>query len=207
MIDDRDLFILIKQGDKKSFETLFRKYYAPLCHFSRKYVKDKDDCEEIVQGFFMKIWDKRGDLDITTSVKNYLLSSIRNRCLNYIKHEKIKLGYQAEVMKNPNGQIDTTNFIMEVDLIERIDQSIASLPARRREIFVMSREQGLKYREIADQLGISIKTVETQMGQALKELRENLKEYKRLLISFLWVQNSQSSQGNPTKECLLIESR
>jgi RNA polymerase sigma-70 factor (ECF subfamily) len=207
MTDDRNLFILIKQNDQKSFEVLFRTYYAPLCQFSRKYVKDKDDCEEIVQGFFLKIWDKREELEITSSVKNYLFSSIRNRCLNYIKHEKIKIEYQSEIMKNPDMQIDTTNFIMEVDLIDRIDQSIAALPARRREIFLMSREHGLKYREIADQLGISIKTVETQMGQALKELRENLKEYKRLLISFLWIQKIKAYQGNLANECLICESR
>jgi RNA polymerase sigma-70 factor (ECF subfamily) len=207
MTNDRNLFLQIKQGDKKSFETLFRTYYAPLCQFSRKYVKDKDDCEEIVQGFFLKLWDKREELDINLSVKNYLFSSIRNRCLNYIKHEKIKFEYQSEMMKNPDGQIDTTNFIMEVDLIDRIDQSIAALPARRREIFVLSREHGLKYREIADQLGISIKTVETQMGQALKELRENLKEYKRLLISFFWIQNRNPYQGKLAIECQTCESR
>jgi RNA polymerase sigma-70 factor, ECF subfamily len=96
---------------------------------------------------------------------------------------------------------------MEVDLIDRIDQSIAALPARRREIFVLSREHGLKYREIADQLGISIKTVETQMGQALKELRENLKEYQRLLISFFWVQNRNPYQGKLAIECQTCESR
>jgi RNA polymerase sigma-70 factor, ECF subfamily len=207
MTDDRNLFLQIKQSDKKSFEILFRTYYAPLCQFSRKYVKDKDDCEEIVQGFFMKLWDKRVELDINASVKNYLFSSIRNRCLNYIKHEKIKMEYQSDMMKNPDGQIDTTNFIMEVDLIDRIDQSIAALPARRREIFVLSREHGLKYREIADQLGISIKTVETQMGQALKELREKLKDYQRLLISFLLIQNTKVYQGNWANECLINESR
>jgi RNA polymerase sigma-70 factor, ECF subfamily len=207
MIDDRNLFLLIKQSDKKSFEILFRIYYAPLCSFSHKYVKDKDDCEEIVQGFFLKLWDKREELDINLSVKNYLFSSIRNRCLNYIKHEKIKLEYQSDMMKNPDGQIDTTNFIMEVDLIDRIDQSIAALPARRREIFVLSREHGLKYREIADQLGISIKTVETQMGQALKELREKLKDYQRLLISFLLIQKTKVYQGNWANECLINESR
>jgi len=207
MTDDRNLFLQIKQSDKKSFETLFRAYYAPLCQFSRKYVYDKDDCEEIVQGFFLKLWDKREELDINLSVKNYLFSSIRNRCLNHIKHEKIKLEYQSEILKNPNGQIDTTNFIMEVDLIDRIDQSIAALPARRREIFVLSREHGLKYREIADQLGISIKTVETQMGQALKELRENLKEYQRLLISFLWIQKTKLYQGKCANDCQICESR
>jgi RNA polymerase sigma-70 factor, ECF subfamily len=207
MNDDRNLFLLIKQSDKKSYEILFRAYYAPLCQFSRKFVKDKDDCEEIVQGFFMKLWDKREELDINASVKNYLYSSIRNRCLNYIKHEKIKLEYQSEITKNPDSQFDTTNFIMEVDLIERIDQSIAALPDRRREIFVLSREHGLKYREIADQLGISIKTVETQMGQALKELREKLKDYQRLLISFFWIQKVKSNQGNWTNECPICESR
>jgi RNA polymerase sigma-70 factor (ECF subfamily) len=207
MTDDRNLFLLIKQSDKKSYEILFRSYYALLCQFSRKYVKDKDDCEEIVQGFFMKLWDKREELDINASVKNYLFSSIRNRCLNYIKHEKIKLEYQSEIIKNPDSQFDTTNFIMEVDLIERIDQSIAALPDRRREIFVLSREHGLKYREIADQLGISIKTVETQMGQALKELREKLKDYQRLLISFFWIQKVKANQGNWTNECPICESR
>jgi len=207
MIDERNLFLQIKQSDKKSFEILFRTYYAPLCHFSRKYINDKDDCEEIVQGFFLRLWDKREELDINASVKNYIFSSIRNRCLNYIKHEKIKLEYQSDFMKNPDGQIDTTNLIMEVNLIERIDQSIAALPARRREIFVMSREHGLKYREIADQLGISIKTVETQMGQALKELREKLKDYQQLLISFLLIQNLSAYQGKRAYKCLIDESR
>jgi RNA polymerase sigma-70 factor (ECF subfamily) len=84
---------------------------------------------------------------------------------------------------------------MEVDLVEKIERSIAALPDRRREIFTLSREQGLKYREIAEKLGISIKTVETQMGQALKDLRENLKEYQQLLVSFFWTMNSNVYQG------------
>jgi len=195
MPNDNDLFIAIRQGNKKSFETLFRAYYAPLCAFSRKYVKDPDDCEEIVQGFFLKLWDKREELEITLSVKNYLFSSIRNRCLNHIKHEKIKQEYNAEILSNTENRIESSNFIMEVDLVKKIDQSIAALPDRRREIFILSREQGLKYREIADKLGISIKTVETQMGQALKELRENLKEYRQMILSFLWVTAPSLNQG------------
>jgi len=187
MINDQELFLRIRQGDKKSFEVLFKTYYASLCHFSRSFIKDQDDCEEVVQDFFLKLWEKREELDINTSVKSYLFSAIRNRCLNYIKHSKIKLEYQLEVLKNPESDIDTSNYFMEIDLVEKIDKSIAALPDRRREIFILSREQGLKYREIADQLGISIKTVETQMGQALKDLREKLKEYKNLLVSFLLI--------------------
>jgi len=195
MSNDHELFLQIRQGNKKSFETLFRAYYATLCAFSRKYVKDPDDCEEIVQGFFLKLWDKREELEINLSVKNYLFSSIRNRCLNHIKHEKIKQEYSTEILGNPTASIDTTNFIMEVDLVEKIERSIAALPDRRREIFTLSREQGLKYREIAEKLGISIKTVETQMGQALKDLRENLKEYQQLLVSFFWTMSIKVYQG------------
>jgi len=185
METDTNLFQLIKQGNKQSFEQLFRSYYSPLCLFARKYIKDPDDCEEEVQAFFMKLWDKREEIDITTSVKSYLFSSVRNRCLNYIKHQKIRHEYQSEIMSTTSESDFSSNYFMEIDLIEKIDKSIASLPDRRREIFLLSREQGLKYREIADQLDISIKTVETQMGQALKDLREKLKEYRHLLITLL----------------------
>jgi RNA polymerase sigma-70 factor (ECF subfamily) len=187
MLNDRELFLQIKQGNKKSFEELFMAYYAPLCAFARKYIKDADECEEIVQGFFTRLWDKRDDLEINLSVKNYLFSSVRNRCINYLKHSKIKVEYQNDFLKSTDTQSDFSDAMLEIDLVEKIEKSIAELPQRRREIFVLSREKGLKYREIADELGISIKTVEAQMGQALKDLRDSLKEYRQLLISFLFV--------------------
>jgi RNA polymerase sigma-70 factor, ECF subfamily len=189
MLSDRELFEQIKKGDKKSFETLFKTFYAPLCLFARNYIHDKDDCEEIVQGFFTKLWDKREHLDINSSVKNYLFSSVRNRCFNFLKHEKIKLEYQTETLYETDHNIDSSNFMMEVDLLEKVGKSIANLPARRREIFVLSREHGLKYREIAEKMGISIKTVETQMGHALKDLRNELKDYRNLFITFLFSSN------------------
>ncbi len=198
MTDDHDLFIKIKQGDKHSFETLFRSYYSPLCVFSRRYIKDRDDCEEVVQSFFLKLWEKRDEIDINTSIKNYIFSSVRNRCLNFIKHQKITHEYQTEILKNPENNIDYSGYFVEVDLQRKIDESISALSDRRKEIFLMSREQGLKYREIADQLGISIKTVETQMGQALKELREKLKEYKNLIITFFLFRNINSIRVSPS---------
>ena len=185
MENDKNLFLQINQGNKQGFELLFKTYYAPLTLFARSYIPDQDDCEEIVQDFFLKLWENRTRITITLSVKSYLFSSIRNRCLNYIKHQKIKQGYQLEMMNAPFDERQTANYFMEIDLIEKINNCIEALPSRRKEIFLLSREHGLKYREIADQLGISIKTVETQMGQALKELRENLKDFKHLLISFL----------------------
>jgi RNA polymerase sigma-70 factor, ECF subfamily len=168
-----------------SFERLFRQYYAPLCLFARRFVSDRDDCEEIVQGFFTSLWEKREAISITTSVKSYLFGSVRNRCLNHIKHQKIKQEYANERLSHPDEELDYSKYYLEIDLQQKIEKSIEALPPRRREIFILNREQGLKYREIADQLGISVKTVETQMGQALKELREQLKEIHRLIITFL----------------------
>ena len=199
MENDKNLFIQINKGNKQSFEQLFKLYYAPLILFAKSYIGDEDECEELVQGFFLKLWEDRRKINITTSVKSYLFSSVRNRCLNLIKHQKIKQAYQQQMMSAPAEENQASNFFLEPDLMEKINQSIDSLPPRRREIFILSREHGLKYREIAEQLNISIKTVETQMGQALKDLREQLKDYKQLLISFfIAIQSSQLRVTVPT---------
>ncbi|MDA3929259.1 MAG: RNA polymerase sigma-70 factor [Prolixibacteraceae bacterium] len=187
MENEKNLFNQIQKGDQQSFELLFKTYYAPLCLFAHKYIYDQDECEEVVQAFFLKLWESRKTINITTSVKSYLYSSVRNRCLNYIKHLKIKQEYQSEMVNSPAKNNFDSNTFLEIDLIEKINQCIDSLPPRRKEIFILSREHGLKYREIAEQLGLSIKTVEAQMGQALKDLREQLKDYKQLLISFLLI--------------------
>lgn len=185
MNNDQQLFSKIQDGDKKSFELLFKTYYAPLCLFVRQYISDLDEGEEIVQGFFLKLWEDRNKIIIATTVRSYLYGAIKNRCLNYIKHQKIKQQHVSEVLNTNASEKHASNFFMEVDLMKKIEASIDSLPPRRKEIFVLSREQGLKYREIAEKLGISIKTVEAQMGQALKDLREKLKDYKQLLVSFI----------------------
>lgn len=186
---DNNLFHQIKHGDKQSFELLFKSHYAPLCSFANNYIKDKDDCEEIVQTFFLKLWERKSEIDINTSIKNYMFSSVRNSCLNYIKHQKIKASYQTEILYTNNLNDNIYENFLEVDLIHKIEKIIAELPDKRREIFILSREQGLKYREIADKLQISIKTVETQMGHALKDLRDKLKDYQSILITFFIIGN------------------
>lgn len=159
-------------------------YYAPLCLFAQKYLHDADESEEVVQAFFLKLWEDRSKIEITISLKSYLFGAVRNRCLNFIKHQKIKQDYETEVVNSISAENYAANSFLEVDLLKKIEESINALPPRRREIFILSREHGLKYREIAEKMNISVKTVEAQMGQALKDLRENLKVYKQLLISF-----------------------
>lgn len=203
MINDNELFEQIKGNNKQSFERLFRSYYAPLCLFAKRYVADSEDSEEIVQNFFFNLWERRASININTSVKNYLFSSIRNRCLNHIKHSKIKLEYQSETIRLMENSASGNFDYPEIDLMEKISSSIEALPKRRREIFKMSREEGLKYQEIADHLEISVKTVEVHMGLALKSLRESLKVYKQFFVSlFIFLQGE--NKGNDANNCQMI---
>lgn len=179
--DENKLFLSIREGDQQAFEQVFRKYYKYLCAFAARMLGDADSAEEIVQDFFVRLWEKREQLSIDTALKSYLFRSVRNSCLNYLKHEKVKDQYARNCAEEA-GKQDFDDCFMEVGLEQDIRKTIDALPPRRREIFILSREEGLKYKEIAEHLQISVKTVEAQMGQAIRFLRENLKKYKGLVF-------------------------
>ncbi len=185
-LTDKELCLLVKEGDEKAFETLFHRYYPSLCLLARQYVDDDEKAEEVVQDIFVKIWSKRKELSIETSFKQYLLRSVKNQCINQLQHLKIRQKH-AQKVKDDSKENNGTTFFIEFGLAEKIEASIDSLPEKRKEIFKLSREDGLKYREIAEQLGISVKTVEAQMGLALKQLREMLKDYKDYLVGLMMI--------------------
>jgi RNA polymerase sigma-70 factor (ECF subfamily) len=185
--EDKDLYLKLKVGDEQAYQVLFRKYYSALCSFAFQFLKNRELAEETAQDLFVKIWEKRVSLNIETSVKHYFFRSIRNHCLNHIQHEKIKKQYESKMLEKANQEINPEHFYIEVDLIEKIERSIKSLPPKRQEIFRLSREQGLKYQEIADTLKISIKTVEAQMGLALKHLHVELKDFSNHLTALLFI--------------------
>lgn len=195
--DDKELYLLLKEGDERAFKALFQKYYSAMCHFARQFLNDSELAEETVQELFVRIWEKRSSLNIETSVKHYFFRSVRNQCLNQIQHQKIRKQYSNMVLESTHQNIDPDQYYIEVDLIKRIEKSIASLPAKRQEIFRLSREQGLKYKEIAEELNISIKTVEAQMGLALKYLRDDLKEFSNHLVTLflLFKKSCTSNRG------------
>jgi len=178
------LFERLKNGDEKAFEILFHKYYSYLCSFASKIISDDPAAEEIVQDFFVKIWEKRNQLKIETSLKNYLFRSVKNLCINYIQHNKIKSRYAQNVISNQENHYSDDDSFPEIELFEKIEESINSLPEKRKEIFRLSRQDGLKYHEIADKLNISVKTVETQISLALKTLRDKLKNYSTFFKFF-----------------------
>jgi RNA polymerase sigma-70 factor (ECF subfamily) len=187
LTEDNELFLKIKAGDEQAFQALFRKYYSAMCHFARQFLNDSELAEETVQDMFVKIWEKRDMLNIDSSVKHYLFRSVRNHCLNQIQHDKIKKQYATMVLESAHQEINGDQYFLEVDLIQRIEKSIDSLPPKRKEIFRLSREQGMKYKEIAETLNISVKTVEAQMGLALKHLREELKDFSNHLITMFMI--------------------
>ncbi len=142
--------------------------------------------KEIVQVSFINLWEKRQSIDISKSVKSYLTTSIRNKCLNYLRDTK---KFDTDIILS-DVLFQEVNFeqgdkLIEKELNNKITKAIDELPEKCKEIFQLNRFENLKYKEIANKLDISVKTVETQMSKALKHLREKLKDYLVLLIALL----------------------
>lgn len=147
--------------------------------YAARFMDTRADAEEIVQDVFVKFWEKCSSLSPDSSIKSYLYRSVHNSCLNAIKHEKVKDGYKQHVIQFLESSYQDDVEFNDPDVIRnRIHGEIDKLPPRCSEIFKLSRFEGLKYQEIADHLGISVKTVEVQMGKALKVLRESLHDLK-----------------------------
>ena len=172
--------------DKRAFEELFRSFFPSLVFFAQKFVPDQDTAKEIVHNVFINLWEKRRQVDSTSSLKSYLFTSVHNRCLNYIRDQK-KFDKDETIFQ----RLDSSDFTDGVDRLEtqeleqRIYDALQALPEKCREVFMLNRFEGLKYAEIGEKLGISVKTVETQMSKALKILREKLIDYLGLIILFM----------------------
>jgi len=164
--------------DLKSFESIFREYYQMLCSYAYRFVNDTDTAEEIVQELFYKLWEKRSELQVNSSIKSYLFSAVHNRCLKFIEHRNVEAKYRNYYLLH-GSEIDyeqqNSSNVRELQGI--IERTLDSLPERCSRIFRLNRFEGLKYNEIAVKLSISVKTVEANMGKALKLLRRNLKHY------------------------------
>lgn len=173
--DEPGSFSLI---DLRSFESIFRQYYQMLCSYAYRFLKDTDLAEEIVQELFYKLWEKRSEIQVTSSLKSYLFSAVHNRCLKFIEHRNVEAKYRNYYLLHgsevDNQQQNSSNARELQGIIER---TLDALPERCSRIFRLNRFEGLKYNEIAVKLSISVKTVEANMGKALKLLRKNLKNY------------------------------
>jgi RNA polymerase sigma-70 factor (ECF subfamily) len=177
-LPEQEQFEALSAGDITAFEMYFKNFYQPLCNYAFTFLQDKEESEEIVQTTFLSVWEKRKNLSIHTSIKAYLYAMVRNACLNAIKHAKIKQKYVGEEMALADqGYESVAQTVTSQELEVNIQLAIEKLPEQCRLVFKLSRFEELKYQEIADQLSISVKTVENHMGKALKIMREHLKDY------------------------------
>lgn len=179
------LIDLVTEGSEMAFEKFFKTYFKSLHAYAFVMLQDEIMAEEVVQQVFYRIWEKKEQFRVHTSVKAFLYKTVYNECLNYLKHQKHKANHQNYVLYANRSQVSNENAAMRVELNEletQLKKAMNELPEQCRTIFYMSRFDELKYREIATQMGLSIKTIEAQMGKALKVLRKKLADFLPLII-------------------------
>jgi RNA polymerase sigma-70 factor (family 1) len=182
----------IQQGHIAAFELLYKKYYNFLCLIAEHFVRNPSDAEEIVSDVFVKLWNIREKIDITISIKAYLVRAVHNTSINYLKQSKIRnkltdslsnSDYELLVWDSdyPLGQL------YEKEIMNILDHGINTLPNACRQIFILSRDEDMTYHDIASKLGISVNTVKAQMKIALARLRKTLKDYLTILLILMGI--------------------
>lgn len=173
MEQDKILFECVKKGNQKALEQLFQKYYFNLCLYAKKYVVSTNLAEEVVSDVFLKIWQNRKTLQINTSLKSYLFVATKNLSINVINKVKAeRLKQQIAETNTGFSHLNTDGALHYHEVKMQIDQIIDKLPPQRKIIFKLSKIDGLKYKEIADKLGISVSTVQKQMIEASKHISQ-----------------------------------
>lgn len=185
METEESLIEKVRSGNDAAFGQVFFTYYQPLSAYARTILKDSDEAEDMVQQVFINIWEKRQALVVHSSLKSLLYRSVHNACLNRIKQRQVRSAHALETIQLHRHNLATADHLQHKELQQTIEAAFGQLPEQCARIFRMSRFEQLKYHEIADRLGLSVKTVENQMGKALKLMREHLKDYLPGLIIIL----------------------
>ena len=169
------------------FERAFKEHFKALHAYAYTIIRDEDNAEEIVQNVFFKLWEKKEQIEEITSLKAYLYRAVYNDSLNLLKHTKVRAAYETYVKSGAGEGGTAIDTLSTKELQAKIDKALNELPEQCRTIFQMSRFEELKYREIAEQLNLSVKTVENQMGKALKVLREKLADCLPVLFIIIFL--------------------
>lgn len=168
----------INKGDKKAFESMYKCYYSQLFHFLVRYLDSESAIEDIIQHVFYKVWQNRENIEPRGTLKSYLFTSVRNQALKHLEAEKKGRGHDGDITENTLCNAHNPEITLELkELNEAYQEAVEKLPEKRRHIFLMHRQDYLTYKEIAEILNISIKTVETQMRRSLKFLAISLSKY------------------------------
>lgn len=170
---EQEILARLRAGEEPAFESVFRTHYARLVGLAQAILRDRAPAEDVAQDVMLELWRRRESIVVETSLRAYLLRAVRNRALNQVRHQRVAQRGAPEVAWRPGGP-PADRDLLEKEMDVALAQAVAQLPDRCREVFELSRLHGLKYAEIAQVLEISVKTVEAQMGKAIRVLRERL---------------------------------
>ncbi len=185
-VNEVQLMEQLGSRDEAAFEQVFKTYFKSLHAYALSLLKEETTAEEMVQNVFFKLWERAEQLSVSGPVAAYLYRAVHNECMNYLKHQKVKETHRQFMVWHTKSNTDSASKkLAGKELEERLRQAINELPEQCRLIFQLSRFEELRYREIADHLDLSVKTVENQMGKALKLLREKLSPFLSMLVVFI----------------------
>ncbi|MCD8181777.1 MAG: RNA polymerase sigma-70 factor [Bacteroides sp.] len=177
---------IIYKDDERAFQELFFDFFGPLCVFAHRYIPDKATCEDVVQDVFFLLWKNRKKIVIKSSARNFLITNVRNACIDYLRRREVETAYAEKVTaKDYSHECDTETIFGISELEERINAALTKLPDNVRQSFEMNRFDDKTYTQIAEECSISVKTVESHISKALKILREELKDCLPFLLLFL----------------------
>ena len=183
--DNDFLLSAVQRGDQKAFDTLFRRYYPMLCAYGHRFV-ELEDAEEIVEDSLLWIWENRETLVIESSLNSYLFKMVYRRALNKLAHIDATQRADTRFYEEMQEMLQDTDYYQIEELAKRIEDAVAALPESYRVAFVMHRFRDMSYKEIAETLGVSPKTIDYRIQQALEQLRVDLKDYLPLLLPLLF---------------------
>jgi RNA polymerase sigma-70 factor (family 1) len=173
-------------GDESAFSIIFNTYYTDLVLFAGTFLRDRQAAEEIVQEVFIRLWENRESVIISTSLRSFLLKSIQNKCIDTLRHLKIVDDYQSKLQNHPLLlENDTENYVLFSELEDDLKKALGKLPDDISKIFLLNRFEGFSYPEIAGQLNLSVRMVEIRMGKALALLKQYLKDYLVTILVLL----------------------
>nr|WP_319511162.1 RNA polymerase sigma-70 factor [uncultured Draconibacterium sp.] len=194
-MEEKQKYLLkkLKSGDEGTYISLFEEYYVGLCAYSRRYVGRKDIAEDIVSETFFKIWENRKKLEITGSIKSYLFQAVANNSLHHLrklkKEEKLDDYFSGTESENIGfkevAENITENSLLIKELHSRIEEAVNLLPPQQQTAFRLKRFEGKKNKEIADEMGLAVKTVEMHLSKAVISLRKNLQDYLPAFLLFM----------------------
>lgn len=175
--EDHALFARLRAGDQAAFDAIFRAHYGALVGLAEGMLRSRAAGEDVAQEVMLELWRRRETVMIQESLRAYLIRSTRNRALNQIRHANVQRKAEPELTRDEAVSPTGASLVVAGELRDAITAAVAELPPACREVFTLSRVQGLRYAEIAETLGISVKTVESQMGKALRHMRNRLAQW------------------------------